>query len=251
MNYPDNEALNLVSPVLTPTLNLFKPTIIQFESLDLLYKNFISHLSDRVLEIGGEYGTTRLGLSGNAGLMDMYKLIGQNYSFPFEEVEIYQLDEDIQGSRQLRIKQLLGENIDMAKFCNWVTVATMPKMIASLSEEFDQFDEDDSLDVCVVEIDNQGQILGLISRGEGLKGDSAIAVSNMNYTMDSYGLTTRQELVSISMPTLLQAKEIICLLKDDTEIMDEILSGSRSAIDCPAKMLLAHPKVTIFYYLDI
>ncbi len=251
MNYPDNEAMNLVSPILTPTLNLYRPNIIQFESLDLLHKNFISYVSDRILEIGGEYGTARMGLSGSNGLMDIYKLIGTNYSFPFDEVEVYQLDEDIKGSRQLRIKQLLGSNLDIAKFCNWVLVSTMPQMIASLSNEFDQFDEDDSLDVCIVEIDNQGQVLGLTANGQGLKGDSAVAVANMNQTMDSYGLTTRQELVSVSMPTLLQSKEIICLLKDDTEIMDEILTGTRSATDCPAKMLLAHPKVTIFYYLDI
>ena len=53
------------------------------------------------------------------------------------------------------------------------------------------------------------------------------------------------------MGMILQSKEIICIMKDETEAMDELLSGNKTELQFPAKALLNHSNVTIFYYLDI
>jgi 6-phosphogluconolactonase/glucosamine-6-phosphate isomerase/deaminase len=238
------------------TVELYKPIVITHESTDFLNESLISYLTERINDISGEYGTVRLGLSTSQSLLETYKVIGQKYTnqtqfFPFDDLEIYQLDEEINNNKQSKMKELLSGSIDNAKFVSWIPNSKPTEMIEYLSEEFNQFDDEDFLDICLVEIDNQGQVMGLVANGNGLKNDGTIAVSNLSKTINTYGLTVRKEIVSISMQTLLDAKEIICVLRDDTEIMEEIFSGSKSALECPAKMLLAHPKVTIFYNLDI
>ena len=229
-----------ISPKLftSPTMDLYKPNIIQFESLDILYKKFIELLTEKTLDISGEHGTARLGLSCTNTLNDIYKILGKRGVFPFEEVEIYQLEENINATtRQKTIIQLLTkENIKSARHS--VFISPDDTVVADYNEVFDQFDDGEGLDICLLEIDKNGQVAGLSVDQDGLSGDSENVIRNSDF-------------VSLSMSMILKSKEIVCVMRDENESIDEMLSGQKSAVEFPAKMLLVHPKVTIFYYLDM
>jgi 6-phosphogluconolactonase/glucosamine-6-phosphate isomerase/deaminase len=222
------------------TISLYKPKVIQFESLDILYKNCLEYLTDKTLEASGEYGTTRLILGNSSSLEDVYKLMSRSYGFVFDEMEVYQLDENLktQNNQSNLVKSLGKDNIESLRSFNPIKILdTKEETINNYIEILDQFD-DEGADICVLEIDNKGCIAGLVAKGEGLDGNSADVVVN-------------GDKISMSINIILKSQHIICIMKDDAEIIDEILTGSIPATEFPVKMLLAHPSVTIFYYLDI
>jgi 6-phosphogluconolactonase/glucosamine-6-phosphate isomerase/deaminase len=222
-------------------VELYRPNIIQFESLDILYKKFIEFITDKTLEISGEYGTTRLALSSATTLNEIYKLIGKSYTFPYEEVELFQTEENhSNNSSQLTIaRNLTKPFLDLSKYINFVkSDSNVLTDVQNYSDVLDQFDEEEGFDICVLEINKNGEIAGLIANGNGLDGESDMVVSN-------------KDIISASIPMILRSREIICVLNDDNDVLEEIMEGQRQATDFPAKMLLVHPNVTIFYYLDI
>ena len=253
-----NHSHTTINPTFTmpsnlQSISLFKPNVIQFESLDILFKNMISHLSERVLEISGDYGTVRLALSGQSGLLDVYKLMSQNYIFPFDQTELFQLEDDINNTFKKKMINCLGDQLELVSYANWIKPKSNLELTANnYAQDLSIFDEDESFDICLVEIDNQGNIAGLVANGKGLDITESEVVCNKSKKFNKLlGDWQVQSLVSVSMGMILQSKEIVCIMKDETEAMDELLSGNKTELQFPAKALLNHSNVTIFYYLDI
>lgn len=223
------------------TISLYKPQIIQFETLDDLYRSMNTWISKTSLEIIGEYGTAKLGLSYTSTLASLYKLLGKSSSLNFEDLEIYQTEETLDAKRQNLISKYLTQNtLDQCRsFCFVNTKLEKQKIVDNYTEILDQFEEDESFDICVLEIDKKGQFAGIKIESSGLKGEAPVVFHDSNFC------------AALSITTILNSQKIICIMRDENELIEEMMSGTKSVLELPAKALLSHPNLTIFYFSEI
>jgi 6-phosphogluconolactonase/glucosamine-6-phosphate isomerase/deaminase len=223
------------------TIDLYKPKVIQFTSNEMMYSKFATWLLDKAIEISAEYGTARLGLSTGSVLKESYKILSKMDSFPPENIEIYSTDE-VHGSGSHKkeiISSITQKKLTEIRYYNFFdTSKDKPKAVESYSEILDQFDDGEGFDICVLQVGKNGQIAGLVQNGNGLNGSDENVVSNGN-------------LLSVSMSMILKSKYIALVIQDENDTLEEILEGTKHAKDFPAKILLAHPDVHIFYHLDV
>lgn len=226
-----------------PTITLYRPKIVQFDSDEMLSVGLSNTLIQKTIEISAEFGTTRLALSNGKTLNETYRFLSKNNLFPPENTEIYATHEFISCGevKQEIIKNLTITKLNEARYCQFIdSTITANKALAKYSEVLDQFEEDEGFDICVLEIDKNGNFAGIVGKGNGLEGDSDMLVQNN---------IKGQKVVTISISAILKSRHIYLALHDEDDTLEEILQGSRSATEFPVKILLAHPNISIFYYL--
>jgi 6-phosphogluconolactonase/glucosamine-6-phosphate isomerase/deaminase len=231
-----------VSPKLfsSPTIDLYKPKIIQFETLEELYRRLVKILNERTPEISGEYGTAKLALSYTPTLGSAYKLLGRSASFPYNDVELYQTEDDRKSTnRKLITKYITESSLESFREVNFIQEEVdLAAKANSYQEILDQFEDEETFDICVLEVDKKGQFAGIKVGSAGLQGSS----SPVFHTKD---------LVAVSVSTILKSREIICVLRDENDLLEEIFNGQKSVLDLPAKALLTHPNITVLYFCEI
>jgi 6-phosphogluconolactonase/glucosamine-6-phosphate isomerase/deaminase len=226
-----------------PTITLYRPKIIQFDSDEMLAVGLANTLIQKTIEISAEYGTTRLALSSGKTLSETYRFLAKNNLFPPENTEIYATHEFIASGK---VKDEITKNLTKAKlaesrYSQFIdTNLTANKALEKYSEVLDQFEDDEGFDICVLEVDKYGNFAGIVGKGNGLDGHSQMLVQN---------IIDGKKVVTISVPTILKCRHIYLALHDEDDTLEEILQGSKSATDFPVKILLAHPDINIYYYL--
>jgi 6-phosphogluconolactonase/glucosamine-6-phosphate isomerase/deaminase len=229
-------------PIFTTTMNLHKPRILHFEANDQLNQKLENHIEDRIIEMSADYGVVRMAVSGGENIAEVIKIVGKNYSFPYSEMELYQTDENITtGENQKIIKNFIKEDmISELQNYSFFKIKIDPEDSAQdyIEETIDQLDDEDGIfDLVLLNIDSKGQIAGLISNGNGLNSNSETVVTN-------------GDIATLSVQTILNSREIVVILKDEDDTLAEILEGQKKAVEFPAKFLLAHPNVTVFYHSE-
>lgn len=226
-----------------PTITLYRPKIIQCDSDEMLSIGLANAIIEKTIEISADCGTARLALSNGKTLKETYKVLSKNHLFPPENTEIYATHEIFNTSKVKEdiTKSLTKEKLSEARYYQFInTKLSFAKALSHYNEVLDQFEDDEGFDICVLEIDKNGQFAGIIVAGNGLDGTSDMAVQN---------LINNQKVITISVPTILKSKHIYLILHDEDDTLEEILQGTKPAKDFPIKILLAHPDVNIFYYL--
>jgi 6-phosphogluconolactonase/glucosamine-6-phosphate isomerase/deaminase len=227
----------------SPTLTLYRPKIIQFNSEESLKISVVNTLVEKTIEISSEYGTARLALSNGKLLNEIYKTLSKNYQFPPENTEIYATHE-IHSSGKVKeeiTKNLTKAKLDEARFSQFVnTKISFVKSLALYNEVLEQFDDEEGFDITILELDKHGQFAGIIAGGNGLVENDEAVVSN----------TIKDEkIITISVATILKSRRVYIILNDEDETLEELLEGQKTATQFPAKVLLSHPNVRIFYHL--
>jgi 6-phosphogluconolactonase/glucosamine-6-phosphate isomerase/deaminase len=226
-----------------PTITLYRPKIIQYDSDEMLSIGVANAIVEKTIEISADCGTARLALSIGKTVNDTYKVLAKNHLFPPENTEIYATHEIFTTGKVKEeiTKSLTKEKLSEARYYQFInTKLTANKSLTHYNEVLDQFEDDEGFDICVLEVDKNGQFAGIIAGGNGLDGDSLMAVQN---------IINDQKVITISIPTILKSRHIYLVLHDEDDTLEEILQGTKAAKDFPVKILLAHPDVNIFYYL--
>ena len=163
--------------------------------------------------------------------------------FPPENTEIYATHEVFPSGKvgQEITKAISQEKLSEARYYQFVnTKLSANKPLAHYNEVLDQFEDGEGFDICVLEVDKNGQFAGIVAGGNGLDGTSHMAVQN---------IINGQKVITISIPTILKSRHIYIVLHDEDDTLEEIIQGTKSAKEFPIKILLAHPDVSIFYHL--
>jgi 6-phosphogluconolactonase/glucosamine-6-phosphate isomerase/deaminase len=226
-----------------PTITLYRPKIIQFDSDEMLSVGMVNTLVEKTIEISAEYGTARLALGNGKALNETYRFLAKNNQFPPENTEIYATHEVFPSGKVKEdiIKNLTKEKLSEARYYQFInTKLSINKALAHYNEVLDQFEENEGFDICILEVDKHGQFAGIVKGGNGLDGESHMAVQNV---------LNDQKVITVSIPTILKSRHIYLVLHDEDDTLEEILQGTKPAVDFPVKILLAHPDVNIFYYL--
>ena len=96
--------------------------------------------------------------------------------------------------------------------------------------------EDNLFDIVIVEINSNGEFAGLRKNSKGL-------------THLEQRLVLEENELSLTAESILDSKEIIAIMVDDNdETLTEMLEGKKKAVDFPAKVLMAHPNLRIYYH---
>jgi 6-phosphogluconolactonase/glucosamine-6-phosphate isomerase/deaminase len=226
-----------------PTITLYRPKIFQYDSDEMLSIGIANAIIEKTIEISADCGTARLALSDGKTVKDTYKVLARNHLFPPENTEIYATHE-IYSTGKVKdeiTRCLTAEKLSEARYYQFInTKLVFSKALTHYNEVLDQFEDDEGFDICVLEVDKYGQFAGIVAGGNGLEGDSDMAVQNT---------VNGQKAITVSIPTLLKSKHIYLVLHDEDDTLEEILQGIKPAKDFPVKILLAHPDVNIFYYL--
>jgi 6-phosphogluconolactonase/glucosamine-6-phosphate isomerase/deaminase len=226
-----------------PTITLYRPKIIQYDSDEMLCIGMANAIIEKTIEISADCGTARLALSSGKTVKDTYKVLSKNHSFPPENTEIYATHENLNNTfvQDEITKTLTKQKLEEARYYQFInTKLSAKKSLAHYNEVLDQFEDDEGFDICVLEVDKNGEFAGIVARGNGLYGESEMAVLNE---------INDQKIITISIPTILKSRHIYIVLHDEDDTLEEILHGTKLATDFPVKILLAHPDVNIFYYL--
>jgi 6-phosphogluconolactonase/glucosamine-6-phosphate isomerase/deaminase len=229
-------------PIFNSIMQLFKPKILHFEAVEQLNQKLEAHIEDRIIDMSGEYGVVRMAVSGGENISEVIKIVGKNYAFPYSEMELYQTDENIVTgeNRKMLMSFIKSEMLDELQNYSFFKIKIDPEDSAQDYTEntIDNLDDEAGIfDLVVLNITSNGEIAGLISDGNGLDADSDSVVTN-------------GDVATLSAQTILNSREIVVILKDDNDILAELLEGQKKAVEFPAKFLLAHPNVTVFYHSE-
>jgi 6-phosphogluconolactonase/glucosamine-6-phosphate isomerase/deaminase len=229
-------------PIFNDVMQLFKPKIIHFEAIDQLNQKLEAHIEDRIIDMSSEYGVVRMAVSGGENISEVIKIVGKNYAFPYSEMELYQTDENIStgANRKMITSFIKPEMLDELQNYSFFKIKIEPEDAAiDYSENtIDNLDDESGIfDLVILNISSDGQIAGLIGGGNGLGSDSDPVVTN-------------GDIATLSAQTILNSREIVVILKDDSDVLNELLEGQKKAVEFPAKFLLAHPNVIIFYHSE-
>ena len=229
-------------PIFNSVMQLYKPRILHFEAIEQLNSKMEAHIEDRIIEMSGEYGVVRMAVSGGENISEVVKIIGKNYAFPYSEMELYQTDENIvTGENQKMIRGFIKpEMIDELQNFSFFKTKINPDDSATdyIENTIDNLDDEAGIfDLVLINITPDGQIAGLVAGGNGLDVESDTVVVNDN-------------IATLSAQTILNSREIVVILKDDNDVLNELLEGQKKALEFPAKFLLAHPNVTVFYHSE-
>lgn len=99
------------------------------------------------------------------------------------------------------------------------------------------------LDVCILGIGNDGHTASLFPKSPALQEKKALVLQT---EAKNYPIPIR---MSLSFPAILSSKKILLLLKGKEKkgVLDEFLSGTLPPQDFPAKYLLPHKNINIFF----
>jgi 6-phosphogluconolactonase len=228
---------------------LYRPTITEFDDENQLYTYAESFVLDELLESIGEDGSFRMALSGGSTPIPLFEKLAQNQALPWEQVELYQVDErftspDTPESNQFTIKKAFGDEVlDRLKEHYFIpTETTINYGLNNYQEVIDSL-EDPLFDLVVLGIGKDGHIASLFPNGDYLSHQDSYVIRTE--AGDKYQTNHR---ISLTLESILNSKKILVLLKgeDKSEVLTELVGGKKSAQEYPAKFLLAHPNLYIF-----
>jgi|GEM_PF-645165 len=232
---------------------LYKPTLTEFETTDSLYRFLANSLEEKILTYEAEHGVVRLLLAGGQTPLPLYKYLGQKSSTPWDSVEIYQSDERFidtisNDSNQKLIAGSLGQ--DTLELCRSVNFFQTDSTIeASLEDYQERLESLDGVwfDLAIIGIGPDGHFASLFPGGDYLRHQEVGVLATT--APDSMPITER---LSLTIESVLNTREIIVILSTPEKelVLSELMEGSLRASQFPAKFLLTHPKVRIYFCLQ-
>jgi 6-phosphogluconolactonase len=230
---------------------IYKPTIMEFENLDMLYRQVSDILEDKINLTSLNKGVVRLLLSGGSSPLPMYKRLGQSRLINWEDVELFITDERYlsetePASNKKNIIENLGLDVVNSLKESYFYNTTLPieKAVESYNDVIDSLDGV-FFDQAILGIGLDGHFASLFPNSEYLRHleDEIYVIQTQNNTNADI-----KERISLSVETILNSEEIFIILTGEKKqaILTELLEGTKSVTEFPAKFLLSHPKVTIF-----
>jgi 6-phosphogluconolactonase len=230
-------------------VNLYKPRIIEHESMETLLRQISDTIEDGVINVQGEHGLARILLCGGETPLPLYSKLAQSVAIDWSSVELYQSDEryidsESQDSNQKKIKQAFGDDvIESCREAQFIrTDLPITESVEDYNEKLDSLD-DVWFDVAILGIGPDGHIASLFPGNNYIKHQEKAVIP----TIAPSEFAVRER-ISLTIESLLNAREIYIMMVGDNKInaLSEMMEGNMSVKDFPAKALFSHPKVTIF-----
>jgi len=234
-------------------MEIFKPKVIDFENQSSLFEFLASYIIDRIIDLTAEQGVVRLGLTGGKSILPLYKLLASNYGLTWDRVHTFLTDEryvDLNNpdSNYYQIKEAFGEDFikELGEFNYFDTALPQEMALKNYQEKLETLDGQ-IFDINILSCGLDGHIASLFPNSKDI-GKQASMVLNTTAPAE-YQIAKR---LSLSSEALLSSQEIILVLTGSkkTQVLSEILDGKLSISQYPAKLLMAHPGLTIYHTIS-
>jgi len=228
-------------------IKLHKPKVLHFETQQMTYDAVSNFAFDYLTTVTALEGGIRLAVASGPAVQAVLSRLMKNTLFPWEETEIYTLNEVFgeEFNHKKQIQDSASEDVleEMKELVTFDQSDGPTDSIQKVETKLSSLDGD-LFDMVIVEIRKDGGIAGLYANSDGLKHSQNRCVINKTPN-------DKKVLLSMNIETILSSREVVAVIegKDKEYILSEMLSGSLPAVEFPAKFLLAHPKLTIFQWL--
>jgi 6-phosphogluconolactonase/glucosamine-6-phosphate isomerase/deaminase len=224
-------------------IEIYRPNVLDFESTKSLFLTLQTYLIDRIIDTTASEGLTRIALDNNQSLSFLYKSFTKNVGLNWKQVQIFEINKVFQGANNF-LENELGKDF-LNELNEFVTFEEKNSMEVSLKDYQQKLEVLDGsfFDMVVLHPHNDGSIGGLFSNGNYLKHqEKAVIFSEKDKD-------TNQPVLTLTIESLLNSSEVILILTNENRsyLLNEILEGKESSKSFPAKFLLAHPSLKIFY----
>jgi 6-phosphogluconolactonase len=209
-------------------------------------KAFVIALSDFIKNIPPK-NTIKIAVSGGKTPAPIYKEIAKS-DLPFNRVHLFQVDEryvaktNSESNFKLIEKTLLKNKFKKLTLFN--TEEPLKETISSYSKNLAKYLKGKiTFDITILGIGPDGHIASLFPGTTALKKKGILA---LHTTTRKFAVKDR---LTISLPAILKSKKIIILLtgKEKMATLKELVQGKKKPSNFPAKYLLKHQDVNIFY----
>lgn len=217
----------------------------------LTTNNFINESTDFIAHVcRNSDGIVRIGLSGGSTPKSIYKEFSRREDIKLEKVKFFQVDERYvpkfnENSNYDMIYHNLIERLNhrIIGFYYFDTSLSIRKCINKYEKDLNEIKKR-SFDLVILGIGTDGHVASLFPHSKALKEEKRLAIHT---TTDEFEVKDR---LTISLPIIMESRKILVLLsgKKKEKILNEILHSSKSIDELPAKALLDHKNLTIYFY---
>lgn len=232
-------------------INLYKPKVMEFETLDVMYRQVCDIIEDKIHYTQQDKGVARLLLSADNPCLPIYKKLAHSGIIDWQDIELYQTDEKYlpktdSNSKQKIISDALGLINQTAGSYFFDTSLEINTAIKNYNQILDTLDGV-FFDQGVISVRSDGSIGGLFPGGNSIKHSDNYAIATQS--PDSAAGANR---LSLTVETILNTEELYIILTGESnrQVLLEMIEGNLPATEYPARVLLTHPNVTIFCCFD-
>ena len=233
------------------TVNLYKPKVLEFETMDIMYRQVCDIIEDKIHFTQQDKGIVRLLLGADSSCIPIYKKLNHSGIIDWQDVELYQTDEKYipvtdPESKQNIITTNLGVADETAGNYFFDTKLNIDKSLENYNQILDTLDGV-FFDQGIISLGLNGTIASLFGGENQLKHQDAYAIA----TKSSEELDEADRL-SLTSETLLNTENLYIILTGESkrQVLLELAEGNLPIKEFPAKILLTHPNVTIFCCFD-
>lgn len=191
----------------------------------------------------------RVALSGGKSPVAVYRKLSENKKIPWSRVTIFMVDEryvplNSKDSNYLMINENLAEQVsNLRRFYHYNTRDQISIIVDQYEKMLKAQDGSPLFDLVILGMGADGHTASLFP------GDSTLHEKNRLVMNTQKPDQNFQERMTLTFPAILDSKKIIFLIsgKDKQRKVDELINGNQTIDELPAKGVMGHDDVEVFY----
>lgn len=211
--------------------------------------DYISEATKAIEKFIMEQGKSplRVALSGGSSPKVVYEKLAESKRIDWSDVELYQVDERFvssdsnESNAKLIHSSLTSKTPNLKLFHTFNTSKKIEEALSDYEKELGQL-KAPLFDLVLLGLGNDGHTASLFPYGPELKENERLVTESNS----PQGVTKR---VGLSFPAIMSSKKIIFLIrgKEKGEIIRKWLGEGARPEEIPAKIILQHPDIDVFY----
>lgn len=188
------------------------------------------------------------GLCGGATPMPLYKKLNRTGKIPIEKIDFWQTDERyVSKDNSDSNLRMINENLFAGtriphSFHFFDTGLNINDCLKKYQKDIEQ-NLSSGLDLIILGIGKDGHIASLFPESDALNEKNKAVAHTQT---EKFRVRER---LTMTFPVIMESKKIMILLsgKEKEQVLHEMLTGKKSPAQFPAKNLLSHKDLTIFF----
>jgi len=196
-----------------------------------------------------EKGTVRIALSGGKSPIPVYQKLAESKSFPWGRVYLFLTDERYVPLNSKESNYgMIAENIvdkvpSVRRFYHYNTRDQISTIVDQYEKTLRAQDGSPLFDLVILGIGADGHTASLFPFDTALHEEKRLVAHTQNLDQNA------QDRMTLTFPALMDSKKIIFLVqgKEKQKVMRDLTDGNQTIDQLPAKKILEHEDVEIFY----
>jgi len=199
-----------------------------------------------------EKGVVRIALSGGKSSVPVYNKLADEKSVPWSRVILFLTDEryvplNSKDSNYAMIKENLADRVsNLRRFYHYNTRDPIKIIVDQYEKTLMAQDGSPLFDLVILGMGADGHTASLFPYDSALHEKNRLVAHTQKLDQNA------QDRMTLTFPAIMDSKKIIFLVhgKEKQKVINDLINGNHSIDQLPAKKILGHPNVEIFYSLS-